>query len=44
MPKRSGWGVEAKRDLVAGSSEVESAEDDLPSEIHGIPEFRVVET
>jgi len=44
VPKRSRWGVEAKRDLVAGSCEVESAEDNFPCEIHGIPELRVVET
>jgi hypothetical protein len=30
--------------LVAGSSEIESAEDDFPSKIHGVPEFRVVES
>ena len=28
--------------LVTGSSEIESAENDLPSKIHGVPEFRVV--
>ena len=32
-----------KRASVTGSSEVESAEDDLPSKIHGVPEFRVAE-
>jgi hypothetical protein len=37
--------VEKKRfpHLVTGNSEVESAEDDFPSKIHGVPEFRIVE-
>jgi len=30
-----------KEGLVTGSSEVESAENDLPSKIYGVPEFRV---
>jgi len=29
--------------LVTGSSEIEGAEYDLPSKIHGVPEFGVVE-